>query len=122
MKLTININPEDILAVTHADDGRAVISMAIGNTVEMHLTVEEQADDVIDMLMGKDDEIKVGDEVIWTEDEDVVIVVTHVYTVNNIEWCDGIRKDGKVYQILTEHARKTVRHFDIQKILEKMKA
>lgn len=54
MKLTININPEDILTVTHADDGRAVISMAIGNTVEMHLTVEEQADDVMDMLMAEE--------------------------------------------------------------------
>lgn len=54
MKLTININPEDILAVTHADDGRAVISMLIGNTVEMHLAAEEQADDVIEMLMAKE--------------------------------------------------------------------
>ena len=54
MKLTININPEDILAITHADDGRAVISTAIGNTVEMHLTVEEKADDVIDMLMAEE--------------------------------------------------------------------
>lgn len=68
-----------------------------------------------------DDEIKVGDEVVWTEDEDVVIIVTLIYTSSGIEWCDGICRDGKVYQILTEHARKTSRHFDIGKILEEMK-
>ena len=68
-----------------------------------------------------DGEIKVGDEVVWTGDEDVVIVVTRVYTVNNIEWCDGVGRDGKVYQILTEHASKTGRHFDIDKILEEMR-
>lgn len=69
-----------------------------------------------------DDEIKVGDEVVWTEDEDVVIIVTLIYTSSGIEWCDGICRDGKAYQILTEHARKTSRHFDIDKILEAMKA
>lgn len=68
-----------------------------------------------------DDDIKVGDKVVWTENEDVVIVVTFVYTVDGIEWCDGVCRDGKVYQILTEHARKTGRHFDIPKILEEMK-
>lgn len=50
MKLTININPSDILAVTHGEDGRACISLAIGNNIEIQLTVEEQADDVIDMM------------------------------------------------------------------------
>lgn len=69
-----------------------------------------------------DDEIKVGDEVVWTENENVVIVVTSVYTADNMEWCDGVRKDGKVYSILTKNARKTGRHFDIEKILEDMKA
>ena len=68
-----------------------------------------------------ENEIKVRDEVVWTGDEDVVIVVTRVYTVNNIEWCDGVGRDGKVYQILTEHASKTGRHFDIDKILEEMR-
>lgn len=68
-----------------------------------------------------DDEIKVRDEVIWTQDENVAIVVTRIYTVNNMEWCDGVRKDGKVYHILTENARKTGRRFDIDKILEEMK-
>ena len=67
------------------------------------------------------DEIKVGDEVVWTEDEDTVIIVTIIYTSSGIEWCDGICRDGKVYQIITEHARKTGRHFDIDKILEEMK-
>ena len=68
-----------------------------------------------------DEKINVKDEVVWTQDENVTIVVTRVYTVNGIEWCDGICKDGKVYQILTEHTRKTGRRFDIDKILEEMK-
>lgn len=68
-----------------------------------------------------DNKINVKDEVIWTEDENVVIVVTSVYTAYNMEWCDGVRKDGKVYHILTENARKTGRRFDIDKILEEMK-
>ena len=66
---------------------------------------------------AKDDEIVVGDEVIWTQDE-IAIVVTCVYTENAIEWCDGICRDGNAYSILTENARKTGRHFDIDKILE----
>lgn len=68
-----------------------------------------------------DDEIKAMDEVVWTEDEDVVIVVTRVYTVNDIEWCDGVCRDGKVYHILTDNARKTGRRFEIEKLLEEMK-
>lgn len=67
-----------------------------------------------------DDKIKVRDEVVWTEDENVVIVVTSVYTADNMEWCDGVCKDGKVYSILTKNARKTGRRFDIEKILEAM--
>ena len=57
MKLTINIDPKDVLAVTHADDGRACVSMAIGNNVEVFLTAEEHADNVIEMLM-KEDEVE----------------------------------------------------------------
>ena len=68
-----------------------------------------------------DDKIKVRDEVIWTQDENVAIVVTRIYTANNMEWCDGVCQDGKVYHILTENARKTGRRFDIDKILEEMK-
>lgn len=56
MKLTINIEPKDILSVVHAQDGRACICMSIGNTIEVFLTVEEKADDVIEMLMKEDDE------------------------------------------------------------------
>ena len=70
---------------------------------------------------AKSDKIEVRDEVVWTEDENVVIVVTSVYTADNTEWCDGVCKDGKVYSILTEHARKTGRRFDIQKILEALR-
>ena len=70
---------------------------------------------------AKADKIEVRDEVVWTEDENVVIVVTSIYTTDNMEWCDGFCKDGKVYSILTENARKTGRHFDIASILEAMK-
>lgn len=51
MKITLNIKPEDIIAITHADDGRACICMAIGNNIEVHLTAEEQADDLINRIM-----------------------------------------------------------------------
>lgn len=49
MKLTVNINPKDVIAITHADDGRAVLSFGLvtdgGCNVEIALTVEEKADD-----------------------------------------------------------------------------
>ena len=69
----------------------------------------------------KQDKIEVRDEVVWTEDENVVIVVTSIYTTDNMEWCDGFCKDGKVYSILTENVHKTGRHFDIASILEEMR-
>lgn len=60
MKLTININPKDVIAVTHADDGRAVLSFGLvtdgGCNVEIALTVEEKADDVI-RAMGFEDAV-----------------------------------------------------------------
>lgn len=122
MKLTINIEPKDILAVTHADDGRAVISMSIGNTVEMHLTVEEQADDVIDMLMEKDDKIEVGDEVEWTGDKYIVTYINYNIETSEITDYDLLGDDGSV----ADHVKKcsfvkTGRHFDIDKILEEMR-
>lgn len=58
MKLTININPKDVIAVTHADDGRAVLSFGLvtdgGCNVEIALTVEEKADDVIRAMEFED--------------------------------------------------------------------
>lgn len=69
-----------------------------------------------------DDKIKVRDEVIWTLGANIAIVVTSVYTVDDVEWCDGICKDGKVYSILTKNARKTGRRFDIDKFLEEMRS
>lgn len=50
IKLTLSVKPSDILAVTNGEDGKACISLAIGNNVEIQLTVEEKTDDVIDML------------------------------------------------------------------------
>lgn len=58
MKLTININPKDVIAVTHADDGRAVLSFGLvtdgGCNVEIALTVEEKANDVIKAMELED--------------------------------------------------------------------
>lgn len=51
IKLTLSIKPSDILAVTHADDGRAPVSLAIGNNIEIQLTVEEKAEEFMDRLM-----------------------------------------------------------------------
>ena len=34
----------------------------------------------------QDDKIEVRDEVVWTENENVVIVVTSIYTTDNMEW------------------------------------
>lgn len=51
IRLTLSIEPHDILAVTHADDGRALVSLAIGNNIEVQLTVEEKADEFIDRVM-----------------------------------------------------------------------
>ena len=92
-----------------------------GKTGE-HLPCDYCMNNFKNQWTAKDDEIEVGDEVEWTEDENVVIVVTSVYMDDgNIEWCDGVCKDGKAYSILTKNARKTGRHFDIQNILEAIK-
>ncbi len=59
MKFTIDIDPKDILSVTSADDGRAVISIDstpnCESIVDVHLTVEEKAGDVIEALMELDE-------------------------------------------------------------------
>ena len=67
----------------------------------------------------QDDKIVVGDEVKWNSD---LIVIAKVYTDGGFDWCDGIGEDGRAFHILKENARKTGRHFDIQSILEAMKA
>lgn len=91
----------------------------------LQVFLKYEGSEVIEKLKAyeekQSDKIKVGDEVVWTEDENVVIVVTSVYTADSMEWCDGFCKDGKVYSILTENVRKTNRHFDIKGILEAMK-
>lgn len=51
IELTLSVKPSDILAVTHADDGRAIVSLVIGNNIEIQLTVEEKAEDFMDRLM-----------------------------------------------------------------------
>lgn len=66
-----------------------------------------------------EDEIMVGDEVKWNSD---LITVTRLYDDGGLNWCDGIGNDGRAFHILEENVRKTGRHFDIEKILEAMKA
>ena len=65
----------------------------------------------------QDDEIKVGDEVEWDTE---LIVVTCLYMDGGFNWCDGIRKDGKMFHVLERNVIKTGRHFDIDKILGEM--
>lgn len=64
---------------------------------------------------AKDDKIEVGDEVKWNDD---LVVITRF--CDDPQWLDGIDKDGKAYHIFESNARKTGRHFDIEKILEDM--
>lgn len=54
IKLTLSVKPSDILAVTHADDGRALVSLAIGNNIEVQLTVEEKVEDFMDRLIDRE--------------------------------------------------------------------
>ena len=54
MKITLNIDPKDIISIVHADDGRACVCMAVGHNVEVFLTAEEQADELIDRLMEEE--------------------------------------------------------------------
>ena len=65
-----------------------------------------------------DDEIKVGDEVMWYREK---IVITCLYHNDGFNWCDGINKDGRVFNVLKEKVTKTGRHVNIEKILEEMK-
>ena len=66
------------------------------------------------------DRIEVGDEVIWTTDN-IKLIVTSMYEVGGINWCDGLAQDGKVYSTLIENDRKTGKHYDIASILEAMR-
>ena len=66
------------------------------------------------------DRIEVGDEVIWTTDN-IKLIVTSMYEVGSIKWCDGVAQDGKVYSTLIENNQKTGKHYDIQSILEAMR-
>ena len=66
------------------------------------------------------DRIEVGDEVIWTTDN-IKLIVTSMYEVGGINWCDGVAQDGKMYSTLIENDRKTGKHYDIQSILEAMR-
>ncbi len=54
MKITLNIDPKDVISIVQADDGRACVCMAIGQSVEVFLTAEEQADELMDRLMDEE--------------------------------------------------------------------
>ena len=80
-----------------------------------------QALDILEEYESKQkDRIEVGDEVIWTTDN-ITLIVTAMYEVGGINWCDGVAQDGKVYSTLIEKDRKTGKHYDIQSILEAMR-
>ena len=51
MKITLNIDPKDIISIIPATPGRTCICMAIGNNIEVHLNAEEPADVLINRLM-----------------------------------------------------------------------
>ena len=76
--------------------------------------------DQYEPMHKEDDPIKVGDEVIWTTDN-IKLIVTSMYEVGSIKWCDGVAQDGKVYSTLIENNQKTGKHYDIASILEAMR-
>lgn len=56
MKLTININPDDVLSVLEAEDGKACVLLSIGHSIEMAFNCEERAGDVMEMLMDDEEQ------------------------------------------------------------------
>ncbi len=69
----------------------------------------------------QDDEIRVGDEVIWTEDNSEFGVVTRIESSENAMWI--VKPDGlQVCANKCSYWKKTGRHFpEIAEVLEKMK-
>ena len=65
------------------------------------------------------DRIEVGDEVVWSYGD--TIVVTMTYVDGGVEWCDGVSKDGRACHVYLENVRKTGKHYDIASILEAMR-
>ena len=55
MKLTINVDPKDVLAVTHGRDGKTFVCMSAKNNVQVYLQVEEPADEVVGMLFDEEE-------------------------------------------------------------------
>jgi hypothetical protein len=55
MKLTININPKDVLAITHGRDGKTFVCMSAKSNVHVYLQVEEPADEVVGMLFNEEE-------------------------------------------------------------------
>ena len=86
-----------------------------------HYTAAEIVEKVKAYEDKQKDRIEVGDEVIWTADN-ITLIVTSMYEVGGINWCDGLAQDGKVYSTLIEKDRKTGKHYDIASILEAMKS
>lgn len=54
MRITLNIDPKDIISIVPANPGRTCICMAIGNNIEVHLNAEEPADVLINRLMDEE--------------------------------------------------------------------
>ena len=69
-----------------------------------------------------DDEIKVGDEVVWADTKCAVVFINRDIETSKVIDYDLLADDGSVAEnISSDRFRKTGRHFDIDKILEEMK-
>lgn len=90
-----------------------------------HLPCDYCMNNFTNQWIAKSDKIEVGDEVKSLNDLGVEIkgFLPWVVTIINEDddYCQGIDKEGKVHATKKERACKTGRHFDIDKILEKMK-
>lgn len=71
----------------------------------------------------KEEEIRVGDEVIPLDTQHDIMVVTKLWTGEyRDEWADTIASDGKLFSFLKTSIKKTGRHFDeVEELLMKMK-
>ncbi len=99
---------------------REIFDGAFPLDVFMNYTAKEAIDKIKAYEDKQKDRIEVGDEVIWKTD-DVTLIVTSVYESGDLNWCDGVAQDGKVYHTLTENNQKTGNHYDIASVLGAMR-
>jgi hypothetical protein len=69
-----------------------------------------------------DDEIKVGDEVVWVDEKCVVTFINRDIETSKIKDYDLLTNDGSVAEnVSPDRFRKTGKHYNIDKILEALK-